>query len=49
MESSGCELVTEAQVMLVVHEFVKATDVVKLSGCQLAMVMVVHDGGCQQC
>ena len=31
--------------MLVVHELVKATDVVKLSGCQLVMVLVVHEYG----
>ena len=49
--SSGCELVTEAQAVLVVHEFVTSTEtvVVKSSGCQLVMmVLAVHDGGWQQ-
>ena len=49
--SSGCQLVTEALVVLVVvvHDLVTETVVVKLSGCQLVMmVLVVHDDGWQQ-
>ena len=46
-EVSGCELVTETQVVLVVHELVTETVVAELSGCQHVMVvLVVHDGGC---
>ena len=47
---SGYELQTEAQVVLVVHEHVTETVMVKLSGCQLVMVVLaVHDGGWQRC
>ena len=43
--SSGCQLVTEALVVLVVHDLVTETVVVKLSGCQLVMMLLaVHDG-----
>ena len=45
VELSWCELVTEVLVMLVVHDLVTETVVVKLSGCQLVMVLAVHDGG----
>ena len=45
---SGCELVTETQSVLVVHDLVTETVVVKFSGCQLVMmVLAVHDGGWQ--
>ena len=49
-EVSGCELVMETQVVLVVHELVTETVVAELSGCQHVMmvVLVVHDGGWQQ-
>ena len=36
-------------VVLVLHEHVTETTVVKLSGCELVMVLVVHDDGWQQC
>ena len=41
---------TKAQVVLVLHDLVTETAVMKSSGCQLVMVvMVVHDGGWQRC
>ena len=44
--TSGCQLVTEAQVVLVVHELVTETVVVESSGCELVMMLLaVHDGG----
>ena len=45
-EVSGYELATEVPV--VVHELVTETVVVKLSGCQLVMVLVMHNGGWQE-
>ena len=45
-ELSGCELVTETQVMVVVHDVVIETVVVELSGYKLVMVVLaMHDGG----
>ena len=44
VESSRCELVTEVLVMLVVHDLVTETVVVKSSGYQLVMLLAVHDG-----
>ena len=45
MESSKQEVVKETQVVLVLHELVTETVVVKLSGCQLVIVVLaVHDG-----
>ena len=43
---SGYELAME--VLVVVHELVTETVVVKLSGCQLVMVLVMHNGGWQE-
>ena len=48
MESSGYALVTLTQVVVVVHELVTEAVVVESSGCQLVMVLAVHDGGWQQ-
>ena len=48
-ESSGCEVVTETQVVVVYDLVVTETVVVESSGCQLGMVMMaVHGDGWQQ-
>ena len=45
-ELSGCEHVTETQMMVVVHDLVIETVVVELSGYKLVMVVLaMHDGG----
>ena len=50
MESSRQEVVKETQVVLMLHELVTETVVVKLSGCQLVIVVLaVHDGGWHRC